>query len=288
MVVIQQQHGTLNVATRRQKAIKNMDFYRRVPKDLTEASTLGAFMSVVAIAVMGTLFFAETMAFFRSEIGTEIALDETFSPTVTINFNITLFEVQCDLVSVDVWDVLGTNRQNVTTDIEKWQVDKDDKRVMFSGRNREVKEVRNQQHRETLEQLHENGVHAIPIAGADFERYITENEVAFIDFFAPWCIWCQRLHPTWEKFAEAMHEKRMPVHVGTVDCVEEAQLCRKLKIMAFPTLRWFLKGKAELPDYRADRTVSALIQYAERKLETSSILKDTEENESPEKNAKAS
>lgn len=278
MVVIEQNHGTLNVATRRQKAIKNMDFYRRVPKDLTEATTLGAFMSILTMLIMGTLFVAETMAFFKSEVGTEIGLDDNFDPHVQINFNITMFEVQCDLVSVDVWDVLGTNRQNVTRDIEKWQLDENGKRVMFSGRNRKVKEVKTENHRESLEQLHANGVHATPIDGAMFDSFIKEKEIVFVNFFAPWCVWCQRLHPTWEKFAEAVEERRMPINVVTVNCVEEAQLCRQMKIMAFPTLRWFQGGNAEMPDYRGDRTVAALTSYAKQKLEINEKFKNWESN----------
>ena len=92
-----------------------------------------------------------------------------------------------------------------------------------------------------------------------------------------WCIWCQRLHPTWEKFAEELHEKRMPVGVGKVDCTLHAQLCKDQRVMAFPTLRWYKDGEAILPDYKMDRTVAALVQYSKRKLDMDSKYKDWEE-----------
>ena len=36
-----------------------------------------------------------------------------------IHFNITLLDLECDLLSVDVWDMLGTNLQNVSKNMEK-------------------------------------------------------------------------------------------------------------------------------------------------------------------------
>lgn len=91
-----------------------------------------------------------------------------------------------------------------------------------------------------------------------------------------WCIWCQRLHPTWEKFGEKVHELGMPVGVGKVDCVVHAQLCKDEKVMAFPTLRWYKDGEAILPDYKMDRTVDALVGYAKRKLDMEQKYKDWE------------
>ena len=95
-----------------------------------------------------------------------------------------------------------------------------------------------------------------------------------------WCIWCQRLHPTWEKFAENVHKLGMPIGVGKVNCVTEAQLCKDLKVMAFPTLRWYKSGEAILPDYKMDRTVDALTGYARRKLEMEQKYKDWEKKSS--------
>lgn len=88
------------------------------------------------------------------------------------------------------------------------------------------------------------------------------------------CVWCQRLAPTWEKFAQEVSKEDMPVGVGTIDCVAQADLCREQKIMAFPTLRWYHDGEAVQPDYKMDRTVQALVAYAKRKLEMDEKYKE--------------
>lgn len=90
------------------------------------------------------------------------------------------------------------------------------------------------------------------------------------------CVWCQRLAPTWEKFGEEVEKTEMPIGVGKIDCVSQADLCREQKVMAFPTLRWYHGGEAVMPDYKMDRTVQALVGYAKRKLDMDDKYKEWE------------
>ncbi len=63
-----------------------------------------------------------------------------------------------------------------------------------------------------------------------------------INFFAPWCHWCQRLSPTWEASTKEVHDKYPEwdgrIRYAKVDCTEEVQLCRDHFITGFPSLRW--------------------------------------------------
>ena len=231
-------------------------------------------MSICAISVMAILFLSETAAFARSNMSTSITLDENTQPQIRLNFNITMLDLHCDYVSVDVWDALGTNRQNVTKNVEKWQLDEDGRRRIFSGRNRDIREVRNEEHEETLEELQEDGAAAVRLTSENFDDFLEKNQMAFVDMFAPWCVWCQRLAPTWEKFAQEVKKNDMPIGVGTLDCVDQAALCRSQRVMAFPTLRWYHNKQAVSPDYKMDRTVQALVGFAKRKLEMDEKFKE--------------
>jgi thiol-disulfide isomerase/thioredoxin len=95
---------------------------------------------------------------------------------------------------------------------------------------------------------------------------LEEYEFVFVDFFANWCSHCRALAPTWERFAEIMHnvegrhdtaekleglteeelakamQVKHPVLVAKVDCVTEVELCRQESIMAYPTLILFVNG----------------------------------------------
>eukprot|EP00519_Triparma_laevis_P000250 CAMPEP_0182516562 /NCGR_PEP_ID=MMETSP1321-20130603/40561_1 /TAXON_ID=91990 /ORGANISM="Bolidomonas sp., Strain RCC1657" /LENGTH=430 /DNA_ID=CAMNT_0024724167 /DNA_START=38 /DNA_END=1330 /DNA_ORIENTATION=+ len=222
------------------------------------------------------LFTTELLSFLTSDLTTTVSLDTVDASTVRINFNVTFLSLHCDYLSVDVLDSLGTNRQNITKNVEKWQLDSDGKKRIFSGRNKDVREVRSEDHDMSLEEMHENGVHAVDVTKDTWDQFINERDNAFVDFYAPWCIWCQRLHPTWEQFAEKVEEEKMPISVGKVDCVAESSLCSSAKIQAFPTLRWYHKSSAIMPDYKSDRTVNALNSYASRKLEADEKYKDWE------------
>jgi len=245
----------------------SVDFYRRIPKDLTESTSLGAIMSLLALTIMVVLFVSETYAFMTTRLVTSVVLDPDTSERLRLNFNVTFHDLHCDYASVDVLDSLGTNRQNITKNVEKWQLDETGSRRIFSGRNREVREVVQQEHSQTLEEMHEDGVHAIVLTQETVTGFIKDNDMAFINFFAPWCIWCQRLHPTWERFAESVEDEELPLGVATVDCVEQADVCRANMIRAFPLLRWFHNGEAVMPDYKGDRTVDGLLAFAEKKVE---------------------
>ena len=86
---------------------------------LLQATTLGAAMSMVALSIMGILFFSETAAFARSKIVTSITLDENTQPQLRLNFNITMLDLKCDWAVIDVVSALGTD-QNVTAHVQKW------------------------------------------------------------------------------------------------------------------------------------------------------------------------
>jgi len=68
----------------------------------------------------------------------------------------------------------------------------------------------------------------------------------------------------------------MPVGVGKIDCMAEADLCREAKVLAFPTLRWYTRGQPIAPDYKMDRTVASLTGFAKRKLDMDEKYKDWE------------
>jgi len=153
-----------------------------------QATALGAMMSLCAIFVMTILFISETWAFARTNLATSIGIDENDQPQIRLNFNITLIDLHCDYVSVDVWDALGTNKQNVTRNVDKWQLDEEGTRRIFSGRNRDVREVAHEEHEESLEEmLHKNeGSFVWDLNSENFKEFLEEHEMAFIDMYAPW------------------------------------------------------------------------------------------------------
>jgi hypothetical protein len=74
-------------------SLKSFDFYRNIPKDLTETTSHGAILSVCASIFMFTLFCLELYAFVSPAISTAVILDPNTDSSLRINFNITVMDV---------------------------------------------------------------------------------------------------------------------------------------------------------------------------------------------------
>eukprot|EP00934_Nitzschia_sp_Nitz4_P007342 Nitzschia sp. Nitz4//scaffold127_size64804//42137//43862//NITZ4_006182-RA/size64804-augustus-gene-0.60-mRNA-1//-1//CDS//3329534768//7332//frame0 len=265
----------------------HVDMYRKIPTDLMEGSRRGSVLSYVSLAVMVLLFFNETMAYFRSNLVTDLALDRSEDPRIRLNFNITMLDLKCDWAVIDVVSVLGTD-QNVTAHVTKWNIDGDGVRRGYQGRNRNQKDVQlfDTSVTETLEELHANGEDAISLDADSLEFYKKEYDYVFVDFFASWCSHCRDLAPTWETLAEVMVDAgehlgnqhpedysqsdldaaervKMPVVIAKIDCVTHPMVCNQQEtIRAYPTLRLFVDGEQwQGGDYRGHRTVLEMVEW---------------------------
>jgi len=106
-----------------------------------------------------------------------------------------------------------------------------------------------------------------PIDAAHFHTLVEKYPVVVVNFYAPWCPWCQRLEPTWDAVvAEA--KARYPeadgrLRLAKVDCTVEVALCRAHQITGFPSLRVFRKvremgGGVGRPRAQAGASLSSL------------------------------
>mmetsp|Transcript_2092 Transcript_2092/g.6207 ORF Transcript_2092/g.6207 Transcript_2092/m.6207 type:complete len:481 (+) Transcript_2092:175-1617(+) len=252
--------------------LKGIDLFRKVPADLTNATFLGACLSIAATVFMAFLFAIELWAFVVQSVETGVVLDTNPDQLLRINFNVTMLDLPCEYAAVDVVDVIGTNQMNVTKNVQKWSTDASGARLAYRGRNREQKELKHQEHAETIEDMHADGVHAVELSDKSIKDFVGKD-FAFVNFYAPWCVWCQRLAPTWERLAEevgkfeAETDKHVAlnVSVGKVDCPGNPDVCNAHQIRAFPSMRLFKKGEP-LGDYRDDRTVEALLKWLKTKV----------------------
>ncbi|KAG0203646.1 hypothetical protein BGX28_004133 [Mortierella sp. GBA30] len=77
-----------------------------------------------------------------------------------------------------------------------------------------------------------------------------------IEYYAPWCGHCKALAPTYEQLALALKDK---VNVAKVDCTTNENICRKVYIRGYPTIRLHQHG--ESIEYRKQRTVEAMSEF---------------------------
>ncbi|XP_014522029.1 protein disulfide-isomerase 5-4 [Vigna radiata var. radiata] len=250
--------------------LKSVDFYRKIPRDLTEASVSGAGLSIIAALCMVFLFGMELNSYLSVSTATSVIVDKSSDGDyLRIDFNMSFPALSCEFAAVDVSDVLGTNRLNLTKTIRKFSIDSN------------LRTTGHEYHSEpaTTNIKHDNEVHEESIGGSlelttdNFDKYAHQFPITVVNFYAPWCYWSQRLKPSWEKASKIIRERYDPetdgrIVMGRVDCTQNGELCRSHHVQGYPSIRIFRKGSDVRSDhghhehesYYGDRDTDSLVK----------------------------
>ena len=91
--------------------LESLHLYRKVPRDLTDATSVGGAISLVCAMVMAYLFVSNINEYLKMQTSTDVALDDTGEVSMRIFFNITMERLPCQFAVVDVEDIMdGVNR----------------------------------------------------------------------------------------------------------------------------------------------------------------------------------
>mmetsp|Transcript_12814 Transcript_12814/g.21696 ORF Transcript_12814/g.21696 Transcript_12814/m.21696 type:complete len:145 (-) Transcript_12814:95-529(-) len=95
----------------------------------------------------------------------------------------------------------------------------------------------------------------------DFKDNVSDGNVHFIKFFAPWCGHCKRLGPTWGQLGDAFSDHSV-VKIASVDCTQHKTTCQNAGIRGYPTLKVFANGE-EYKGHKGGRDLASLKSFIE-------------------------
>lgn len=103
----------------------------------------------------------------------------------------------------------------------------------------------------------------VELTDETFDNYVALGH-HFVKFYAPWCGYCKKLAPTWEKLADSLHFSTN-VRVSQIDCTEHKDVCQRFEVKGYPTLLWIVDGQ-KVEKYSGDRSIEDLKAYVSQQL----------------------
>lgn len=82
---------------------------------------------------------------------------------------------------------------------------------------------------------------AINMNEKQFQDRMNEGQWILVDYWAPWCGYCRRIGPAYDKVAEQWGQQ---ITVAKINIDEEPQLAHREMIEVIPTLVLYHDGKA--------------------------------------------
>eukprot|EP00755_Sulcionema_specki_P027770 Sspe_Gene.88451::Locus_60475_Transcript_1_1_Confidence_1.000_Length_850::g.88451::m.88451/K20367/ERGIC3, ERV46; endoplasmic reticulum-Golgi intermediate compartment protein 3 len=192
------------------KSLRRFDAFRTVPTDLAEATTTGAILTVVAGVLCLSLFICELWAFLTITTRTRIVMDTNQDQLLRINFDITMFDLACDYVSVGVWDSFGSDRLNITKNIMKQKLDHmgNDKGHPYSDEELvELDDIQGElSEEERAEYDADWATSSDSFKHDDFDMVVDSHDFTVLLFYADWCPPCRAFKPTWNQFEDKVNQ----------------------------------------------------------------------------------
>lgn len=84
-------------------------------------------------------------------------------------------------------------------------------------------------------------MNAVELNGKEFYEKIQGDTPVLVDFWAPWCVYCRRIAPAYEKIAQQYNGK---VIVAKVNIDDVPDVAYREHIEVIPTLVLYKDGKA--------------------------------------------
>ena len=82
---------------------------------------------------------------------------------------------------------------------------------------------------------------ALNISEQQLRQYMSEGKAVLVDYWAPWCGYCRRIAPMYDKVAQ-QYEGRLLIAKINID--EEPELAHRERIEVIPTLVLYHNGEA--------------------------------------------
>lgn len=82
------------------------------------------------------------------------------------------------------------------------------------------------------------------------------STLGLVAFYVNWCGYCKKLAPEFSKTGDALGSS---FTLYALDCVKYPELCKEIKIVSYPTIRYINKDGSLGQLYKGERTVNGFL-----------------------------
>ncbi|KAG0593333.1 hypothetical protein KC19_1G322000 [Ceratodon purpureus] len=102
----------------------------------------------------------------------------------------------------------------------------------------------------------------VELTGESIETTISKHDYILVDFYAPWCKFCQSLSPQLDQAAPLLADGEPPIVVAKINADKYRSAVEKYDISVYPTLKFFANGYPT--DYDGPHSAHALVTHVRR------------------------
>jgi thiol-disulfide isomerase/thioredoxin len=263
------------------KVFKALDLYRYqrlFEEDCYTHSWHSYLFTFVLVFTIVFLVAGEIVGHLKPIYTQDLFVDEILdNQKMAVDFDVLFMTVPCHFIDITVSDITGNMEHNISKHIVRTRLDhkgrvlgdQDEDAMIDQAEHKEVLVKENDEYESLLQSDFQHDGHVEELHTRNgLETFIKAHkkprELVFIDFYAPWCIWCQRLEPVFAKLGQEVGSKG-PIFVGRIDCTKDENIdaCQSQHVHSFPTMLFFRHGEEHpFESYQGERTVAAMKKRA--------------------------
>ena len=106
----------------------------------------------------------------------------------------------------------------------------------------------------------------------NFDEVIADNQYVMVEFYAPWCGYCQAFALEYPKIAKILKEEGSDIRLAKIDATEENNIATKFSISSYPTMKFFKNGNSI--DYDSEIEVDDILRWLKKNVSPPITLAD--------------